>query len=795
MSSSSKQQSFRKHFRFSRNLKDNKQSTTDADPLNSESEPESAGYKLASPIPNNMAGDPDTIADSEYARRRRELLKLVKDLRALGAATDMAIPCIAVIGGQSAGKSSLVEAITGINVPRDSGTCTRCPMECIIWEAESKWTCQVSLRRTGETSDFPFSPVLTSKNEVEIWLRRAQTAILSPHRAAAYFTAKGREDLRSLTKDDPEMHKFSSDVVVIEIHDPEGADLSFVDLPGLIQNEEQAVIDLIRGLVNHYIKSDSTIILVTMPASDDIENQEAMRLAKQADPEGKRTIGVITKPDSLTAGASSARQKWQEILEGRDHQLRHGYYSVRLPDDDERKKNLSRVETERLATNFFSTTEPFKNMVTLNRLGIPHLIRYVSKLLMMVIQDSLPKLGVAVRQRLAECKAELRKLPEPAAGDAATEILHRVIAFCDDLQDAVCGRGEDKTFVHRSRATYEQFKVAIRKTAPNFRPFEDSTRCYKPPEFAPEVGDYGMEDNASVAGTASPEDTASLPSEGTQVIGLYDVREVIRLYFDRMGVTHNLPYDAKKRLIKDFMDGWPAPAQKCFDDISSILSKTLSEFVATRFGRFKALEQHIERIVRGEMEKYGQRGTQSLAQVLERECEPYFTQNKHYLESTRSKWLTHYKLVRCTPLLYAKTQLYESYEDLRESSPVWRALRALADAGYHNLSAGDLVRLLPPDRFEDELIVMADVRSYFQVAYKRVIDDVPMTIHHALVQEMANNMQKRLLAELKIGSVDASQRLKDLLAEDPADAAKRKQLTELRKQLEAIKKKLDNFFV
>lgn len=115
--------------------------------------------------------------------------------------------------------------------------------------------------------------------------------------------------------------------------------------------------------------------------------------------------------------------------------------------------------------------------------------------------------------------------------------------------------------------------------------------------------------------------------------------------------------------------------------------------------------------------------------ILELEKNPLFTQNTHYLDSCRQKWLTHYTEVRLRPWRY---EIRSAGPEIEDDSPVFssgrtvegyptpkdRALSALAEIGYKNLSGADLIRLAPPDRFSEELIVMADVRAYFQVSYK-----------------------------------------------------------------------------
>ncbi|KAH9946711.1 hypothetical protein B0H21DRAFT_693224 [Amylocystis lapponica] len=128
-----------------------------------------------------------------------------------------------------------------------------------------------------------------------------------------------------------------------------------------------------------------------------------------------------------------------------------------------------------------------------------------------------------------------------------------------------------------------------------------------------------------------------------------------------------------------------------------------------------------------------------------------------------------------------------------QKAPIDVALEALSELGYKNLTKADLERLHPPDDFEEELEVMADVRAYFQVSYKRIIDNVPMTIQHTLNRALAQAMQNCLVAELHLGTSDASERLEKLLVEDPGIEAKRMELEKKRARLLEIQVKLINF--
>ena len=136
----------------------------------------------------------------------------------------------------------------------------------------------------------------------------------------------------------------------------------------------------------------------------------------------------------------------------------------------------------------------------------------------------------------------------------------------------------------------------------------------------------------------------------------------------------------------------------------------------------------------------------------------------------------------------------------------------LADAGYTGLNPEDLGKLNPPDKYETELHVMAEVRGYFQVSYKvrtthissaliinawtctqRVIDNIPSTIDLNFVKAIFKGLQNFLISELGLGAADSSSRCAKYLAEDPNVIARRDDLVARSKRLESVKTELHNF--
>ncbi|KAF9000117.1 P-loop containing nucleoside triphosphate hydrolase protein [Cyathus striatus] len=711
------------------------------------------------------------ISSTAYARKCKAILDLDRELNDLGAGMLMDLPRIAVIGGQSAGKSSLVEAVSGVNVPRDSGTCTRCPMECTMSSSAETWSCSISLRlryakngkELASPSTVAFAPLITNRSEVELWIRRAQAAILCPHRTASEFFAKSEGELKDALnpKSDSRVLEFSKNVVHIDVKDPELTDLSFIDLPGLIQNAEKTyTIDLVKNLVVSNIQGENTLILITIPASDDMENQQAVRLAREADPQGERTIGtgVITKPDTLTKGSIGLQDKWKKVLRGEAYALRHGYYCVRLPDDAERAKGITRIESQRRASEFFDTVSPWKDIPDRRRLGIPNLVADVSYLLVNLIERNLPTLKENVEKLLAECVSSLNGLPVPPINEPSTEILLRITRFCDDFKNtASADRNKHVTQEHRHR--YAQFQEDIRATTPDFRPYAGSTMAYSRPQ------ENGINFN-------------------TEARDLMYVRKVIS---ESIGweLPGHVPFEATKCLVLEYTSQWKEPAISCYEDIFKSTVSFIEELLEDHFGDFKALKRFVNDLIHPTLVDFKVKCLQQLEAILTLESIPLFTLNTHYLESADKKWISCYTSTREYP--------QPAQEDLVEC-----VVEDFCDTPqrFYNGPRAPVPQQkrysLETDEYRDEILVMAKARAYFQVAYKRIIDYVPLTIEHGLKQPLASAVQQNLFSNV-LQNGTGSQKLAELLQEDPAISNKRKYLEQRKATLLKIKQKLDDF--
>ncbi|KAH9928963.1 P-loop containing nucleoside triphosphate hydrolase protein [Fomitopsis serialis] len=920
-----------------------------------------------------MSGrDVNLSSESGYARRRKLLLTLTKELRAIGAHAHLDLPRIVVIGNQSAGKSSLIEAISGIKVPRDAGTCTRCPMECRLLSSDKPWSCQISIRwevhsdgrRRNNVEEVPFGAVLTEKAEVEMMLRRAQAAVLNAEIPPSRFLVMDTAKLNDVQpQGSSNSVPFSQNVVCVDISGPDLTDLSFVDLPGIIQNADQNVVLSVERMVRTYI-SGTCLIVVALPMSDDIENQRALRLAREADRDGSRTIGVMTKPDTLGAGSIKAKQLWLDILEGRaqSHRLRHGYYCTRQPDDAERSAGITFAEAREAEVQFFADMAPWNTSVEQKRFGTNNLVRYLSGMLTDIINSVIPKLQRDVDDKLAACYTELKSMPQQITGEQTSYVLRLLTLFYRDVHSYVDGGPRTECLVQKNRQEYENLKRAIHSTAPRFIPLLSA-------EDAPANSSSDPRRLVNVD-SEDEEPTKTDTDHGTRTEAMY--LSDMRLHIQRSTTRElpfNVPYPAKTALIRSFQATWEQASIDCFERIQRYFRYILSQLIRSRFGRFKKLESTVDAAI---TDLLGARRTATLEQIvtlLKFESTP-FTQNTHYLSDTTAKTLARYKDIRegkirndvhrlpgvdLAPLgnpsdaegnhipgnpfaqLVPKPTSYLSHP-LRPSTPIparvnfggdlaaaanrpeagnsvpsllsvnrqghpqgrsvdlegqsahghpttaanfkspvqatsaqefartafhfgdggsgatlfgvtsetskskpsvcgpspgfvgfspkssasgtvfgapgsqrppissalfssdgpervrleAEALSALAKLGYTGLTADDLGKLHPPDEYEEELNVMAEVRAYFQVSYKRIIDYIPLAIDHTFLFAFAEALQPHLIEDLALGKPDAAARCATYLVEDLDIVTRRQELIGRKTSLKKARMELMN---
>jgi GTPase SAR1 family protein len=315
--------------------------------------------------------------------RVQVLVDAIQDLREFGVDHFVGLPELVLVGDQSAGKSSLMGALTEIHLPQSAGCCTRCPAHIKTTPAEV-WTCKISLEQQYSyepingrpielkdvTRNRPFPPwkhqpelkvkpfiTIQDKSQLEEALKWAQIATLN-HTKHHSLYIPGTDNFLG---DESTEAKFSPNVVSIEISGPNLTPLSFYDLPGVFQNaghkEDQYLVKVIENLAVEYIRRPQALIICALPMSADAATSATSKIIADCNA-GARCIGVLTKADQLPEGQSHT--DFENILKGHSYKLGHGYFATKLPGQSRLVYDESYHANARAAEeHFFSTQSPW----------------------------------------------------------------------------------------------------------------------------------------------------------------------------------------------------------------------------------------------------------------------------------------------------------------------------------------------------------------------------------------------------------------------------------------------------
>ncbi|CAG2169289.1 unnamed protein product [Oppiella nova] len=274
-----------------------------------------------------------------------EIIKIVNELQdklnPLGENLIIDLPQIAVIGGQSSGKSSVLESIVGKDfLPRGSDE-------------------------------------ITAETDREV----------------------------------PESKGISAKPINLKIYSPDVLDLTLVDLPGMtrmaVGNQPKDIDQLIENMLLNYIENDNCLILAVTAANQDLATSDALKLAKDVDPSGERTIGVLTKLDLMDEGTDA-----RDILNGRHEiHLRRNFIGVKLRSQKDILTNKSIGEALHDEHQFF-IGHPAYGPEMADKMGIRYLQEYLQTELSNHIFKRLPPLKPKLEAKLNEINERLRIIQE-----------------------------------------------------------------------------------------------------------------------------------------------------------------------------------------------------------------------------------------------------------------------------------------------------------------------------------------------------------------------------------------------
>ncbi|KAM9454346.1 interferon-induced GTP-binding protein Mx2-like [Clarias gariepinus] len=310
----------------------------------------------------------------------RPLIDLIDSLRLIGIEEDLALPTIAVIGDQSSGKSSVLEALSGVALPRGSGIVTRCPLELKLRKIKCGVQWKAVISYGDELIEFD-DPSL-----VEGYVEAAQNELAG------------------------EGVGISDELISLEIMAPDVCDLTLIDLPGIarvpVKGQPDDIGYQIKNLIGKYIEKDQTINLVVVPCNVDIATTEALKMAQEVDPEGQRTLAILTKPDLIDRGTE---KNILEIVKNQVIPLSKGYVIVKCRGQKQIDDKVSLAEATRVEREFFRRHEFFSCLLYEERASIRCLATKLTQDLVDHIKKSLPLISEEIKKQLWSMRTEMRQ--------------------------------------------------------------------------------------------------------------------------------------------------------------------------------------------------------------------------------------------------------------------------------------------------------------------------------------------------------------------------------------------------
>lgn len=285
------------------------------------------------------------------------IFKEASDLRALVEANDylrqiyrddksIVFPSIVVLGEQSHGKTSLIENITNLNLPRGTGIQTRVPTEIRLRNGQTNtYKIIYTPRREYEQKVIDFT-----ENNLEAIMRKVQAEVTGNDNA------------------------ITDDLIVLQIERPDLLPLTFVDLPGyIVQSSTDLKVDveeIIRNIYVKYICNPNNQLLVVMNAANDIENSQIIKLCRKYDPKCERVMLCANKIDLRPTNGFSNYLKAASAFNI------NRLFFVRNKTEEERKEGRRLDEIREIEKKFISS-HPELSKFDAKMLGIIALRNYL----------------------------------------------------------------------------------------------------------------------------------------------------------------------------------------------------------------------------------------------------------------------------------------------------------------------------------------------------------------------------------------------------------------------------------
>ncbi|KAG6396771.1 hypothetical protein SASPL_142928 [Salvia splendens] len=416
-----------------------------------------------------------------------------------------ALPSVAVVGGQSSGKSSVLESVVGRDfLPRGSGIVTRRPLVLQLHKTEGGTEYAEFLHAPRKKfTDFGICNTIGN-----YWVLIFYDGL---HLVRYFLVAAVRKEIADETDRITGQTKQISNVPIqLSIYSPNGLSLSFaflllasplflivnltlIDLPGLtkvaVDGQPESIVQDIEMMVRSYVEKPNCIILAISPANQDIATSDAIKLAREVDATGERTFGVLTKLDLMDKGTNAL-----DVIEGRSYRLVYPWVGIVNRSQADINKNVDMIAARQKEREYFESSPEYGHLS--HKMGAEYLAKLLSQHLEKVIRQRIPSIIALINKTIDELNAELDRIGRPVGVDGGAQlytILEMCRAFDRIFKEHLDGGrpGGDKiysVFDHQIPAALKKLPFDRHLSQSNVKKVISEADGYQPHLIAPEQG-------------------------------------------------------------------------------------------------------------------------------------------------------------------------------------------------------------------------------------------------------------------------------------------------------------------
>ncbi|AAF79238.1 F10B6.23 [Arabidopsis thaliana] len=452
-----------------------------------------------------------------------------------------ALPTVAVVGGQSSGKSSVLESVVGRDfLPRGSGIVTRRPLVLQLHKTEDGTTEYAEFLHAPKKRFADFAAVrkeiedetdrITGKSKqisnipIQLSIYSPNGLCLRPHFLLCIPIVVSSEtntfdtscnEITSSTirfEDSNFANLFHVTLISHSTLFSTVVNLTLIDLPGLtkvavvtdmnlvlklvtdmniirVDGQPESIVQDIENMVRSYVEKPNCIILAISPANQDIATSDAIKLAREVDPTGERTFGVATKLDIMDKGTDCL-----DVLEGRSYRLQHPWVGIVNRSQADINKRVDMIAARRKEQEYFETSPEYGHLAS--RMGSEYLAKLLSQHLETVIRQKIPSIVALINKSIDEINAELDRIGRPIAVDSGAQlytILELCRAFDRVFKEHLDGGrpGGDRiygVFDHQLPAALKKLPFDRHLSTKNVQKVVSEADGYQPHLIAPEQG-------------------------------------------------------------------------------------------------------------------------------------------------------------------------------------------------------------------------------------------------------------------------------------------------------------------